>query len=157
VPLLLVAAVVLYGTIGFPLIESASLLDAFYQTVPVLSTIGTGTPEPCGDGAEIFTITLILVGVAAVFSGIGVGTAVLVSGEFAHGRVDPRGQTPRLGAHPRPGPRPAARPRRPDPERRLERHTQPHVGVGAPRAALWPRHAGLFRTVARVNQRRGHG
>lgn len=84
VPLLLVAAAVLYGTIGFLLIEGVSLLDALYQTVLVLSTIGTGTPEPRGDGAKIFTISLILVGVAAVFSGIGVGTEALVTGEFAH-------------------------------------------------------------------------
>lgn len=81
-PLLLVAIALIYGTVGFLLIERASLLDALYQTVLVLSTIGTGTPEPRGDGAKIFTISLILVGVAAVFAGIGVGTETLVSGEL---------------------------------------------------------------------------
>jgi voltage-gated potassium channel len=82
VPLLLVAAALVYGTIGFLLIEGVNLLDALYQTVLVLSTIGTGTPEPRSGGAKIFTVSLILIGVAAVFTGIGVGTEALVSGEI---------------------------------------------------------------------------
>lgn len=95
-PLLLVVAALLYGTIGFLLIGGVSLLNALYQTVLVLSTIGTGTPEPRGVGAKIFTISLILVGVAAVFAGIGVGTETLVSGELSHW-VRRRRMTSRLG------------------------------------------------------------
>jgi voltage-gated potassium channel len=83
-PLCLVAAAVVYGTVGYVLIEGIGVLDALYQTFLVLSTIGTGTPEPRGDGAKLFTISLILFGVAVVFAGIGVGTQVLVSGELAH-------------------------------------------------------------------------
>lgn len=101
VPLLLVVAALVYGTIGFLLIESVSLLDAVYQTVLVLSTIGTGTPEPRGDGAKLFTISLILAGVAAVFTGIGVGTEVLVSGELTHWSRRRRmsGRLARLSGH----------------------------------------------------------
>jgi voltage-gated potassium channel len=82
-PLALVTVALGYGTAGFVLIERVSALDAFYQTVLVLSTIGTGTGEPRGAGAKIFTITVILAGVAAVFTAIGVGTEVLASGELA--------------------------------------------------------------------------
>jgi K+ transport systems, NAD-binding component len=82
VPLLLLAIAIVYGIVGFVLIEGVNGLDALYQTVLVLSTIGTGTPEPRGGGAKIFTISLILVGVAAVFTAIGVGTEALVSGEL---------------------------------------------------------------------------
>ncbi len=96
VPLLLVAAAVGYGIAGFLLIERVSVLGAVYQTVLVLSTIGTGSPEPRGDGAKIFTITLILVGVAALFTAIGVGTEVLASGELARW-VRRRRMTGRLG------------------------------------------------------------
>ena len=96
VPLLLVAAALVYGTIGFLLIERVSPLDALYQTVLVLSTIGAGTPEPRGAGAKIFTISLILVGVAAVFAGIGVGTETLVSGELGNW-ARRRRMTSRLG------------------------------------------------------------
>lgn len=100
-PLLLVAAAVLYGSIGFVLVEGVSPLDAVYRTVLVLSTIGTGTPEPRGDGAMIFTVSLILVGVAAVFTGIGVGTEVLVSGDLAYWarRRQMAGRLARLSDH----------------------------------------------------------
>ncbi len=81
-PLSLLATALVYGTVGFLLIERVSVLDALYQTVLVLSTIGIGPPEPSGDVAEIFTITLVLVGVAALFTALGVGTEAVVSGEL---------------------------------------------------------------------------
>jgi voltage-gated potassium channel len=96
VPLLLVVVAVVYGTTGFMLIERVGLLDALYQTVLVLSTIGTGTPEPRGGGAKVFTVSVILIGVAAVFTGIGVGTEVLVSGDLARW-VRRRRMTGRVG------------------------------------------------------------
>lgn len=81
-PLSLVVIALVYGTVGFLLIERVSVLDALYQTVLVLSTIGIGPPEPIGSGAEIFTITLVLVGVAALFTAVGVATEAVVSGEL---------------------------------------------------------------------------
>src|SRR5579875_2340625 len=101
VPLLLVAIAVVYGVIGFVVIEGVSVLDALYQTALVLSTIGTGAPEPRGAGAKIFTITLILIGVAAVFTAIGVGTEALVSGDLRQWvrRRRMSGQLGRLSDH----------------------------------------------------------
>jgi voltage-gated potassium channel len=70
-----------YGTVGFWLIEGRSLLDAFYETVLALSTLGIAGPEP-GPGGKIFTVSLVLFGVVALFTAIGVGTQVVGSGEL---------------------------------------------------------------------------
>ena len=71
-----------YGTVGYWLIEGRSLLDAFYATVLALSTLGVEAGQPPGPGGKVFTVSLILVGVVALFTAIGVGTEVVASGEF---------------------------------------------------------------------------
>ncbi len=80
-PLLLVVLALCYGTFGYWLIENQSPLDAFYTTVLTLSTVGSG-PE-LGVGGKLFTVSLILFGVATLFAAIGVATEVLSSGELA--------------------------------------------------------------------------
>lgn len=82
-PLLLVVLALCYGTIGFWLIEGLSLLDAFYSTVLTLSTVGLGNGPVIGVAGKLFTVSLILFGVATLFAAIGVGTEVLTSGELA--------------------------------------------------------------------------
>jgi len=81
-PVLVVTLAIVYGTAGYWLIEGKSLLDAFYETVLTLSTVGVGTGPPPGPGGKIFTVSLILFGVGALFTAIGVGTEVVVSGEL---------------------------------------------------------------------------
>jgi voltage-gated potassium channel len=81
-PVLVVTLAIIYGTVGYWLIEGMSLLDAFYRTVLTLSTVGVGTGPPPGPGGKIFTVSLILFGVVALFTAIGVGTEVVVSGEL---------------------------------------------------------------------------
>ena len=71
-----------YGTVGYWLIESRSLLDSFYATVLALSTLGVEAGPPPGPGGKVFTVSLILFGVVALFTAIGVGTEVVASGEF---------------------------------------------------------------------------
>ena len=46
------------------------------------STLGVGPGPPPGPGGKIFTVSVILFGVVALFTAIGVGTEVVVSGEF---------------------------------------------------------------------------
>jgi voltage-gated potassium channel len=58
--LLLVLVAGTIGYVGFGL----SLLDALFQTVITVSTVGFGEARPFGSGAKVFTIGLILVGVA---------------------------------------------------------------------------------------------
>ena len=52
------------GTIGYMLLEGYSALDALFMTVITLSTVGFGTLRPLSDPGKLFTLFLILVGVA---------------------------------------------------------------------------------------------
>jgi voltage-gated potassium channel len=81
-PVLVVLLAIGYGTAGYWLVEGKSLLDAFYTTVLTLSTVGVGTGPPPGPGGKLFTVSLILFGVVALFTAIGVGTEVVASGEL---------------------------------------------------------------------------
>ena len=80
-PVLIVILAIGYGTVGYWLVEGKSLLDAFYATVLTLSTLGVEAGPPPGPGGKVFTVSLILFGVVALFTAIGVGTEVVASGE----------------------------------------------------------------------------
>lgn len=54
-----------YGTVGYWLVASKNLLDAFYATVLTLSTVGVRTSSSPDPGVKIFTVSLILFGVVA--------------------------------------------------------------------------------------------
>ncbi|HET9079880.1 MAG TPA: potassium channel protein [Trebonia sp.] len=81
-PVLIVLLTIGYGTAGYWLIEDKSLLDAVYATMLTLSTLGVEAGPPPGPGGKIFTVSLILFGVVALFTAIGVGTEVVASGEL---------------------------------------------------------------------------
>ena len=81
-PVLVLTLAIVYGTVGYWLVEGKNLLDAFYETMLTLSTLGVGPGPPPGPGGKLFTVSLILIGVVALFTAIGVGTEVVVSGEF---------------------------------------------------------------------------
>jgi voltage-gated potassium channel len=71
-----------YGTVGYWLVEGKNMLDAFYATVLALSTLGVEPGPPPGPGGKVFTVSLVLFGVVALFTAIGVGTQVVASGEL---------------------------------------------------------------------------
>jgi len=81
-PVLIVLLAIGYGTVGYWLVEGKSLLDAFYATMLTVSTLGVEAGPPPGPGGKVFTVSLILFGVVALFTAIGVGTEVVASGEL---------------------------------------------------------------------------
>ncbi len=81
-PVLVVMLAIVYGTAGYWLVEGKNLLAALYETVLTLSTVGVGPGPPPGPGGKIFTVSLILFGVVALFTAISVGTEVVASGEL---------------------------------------------------------------------------
>ena len=81
-PVLIVMLAIGYGTVGYWLVEGKGPLEAFYETVLTLSTVGVGPGPPPGPGGKIFTVSVILFGVVALFTAIGVGTEVVASGEL---------------------------------------------------------------------------
>jgi voltage-gated potassium channel len=81
-PILLLVAALLYGTIGFWVIERFDPLDSLYMTVTTLSTVGFGEIEPLSPAGRVFTMTLIVFGVIAVFDLVGGFTTLLAGGEL---------------------------------------------------------------------------
>jgi voltage-gated potassium channel len=69
------------GTVGY-VAFGFSLLDALYQTVTTVTTVGFREVQPLSDGAQIFTIVLILVGVGAALYTLSALIEVLVEGQL---------------------------------------------------------------------------
>jgi voltage-gated potassium channel len=79
------------GTIGY-LILGFPLLDAVYQAVTTLTTVGFREVHPLSSAGKIFTIVLILVGVGTALYALGVLIQTLVEGDlrgvFGRRRMD---------------------------------------------------------------------
>jgi len=78
----LMALTVLYGTLGYLLVEGWSLTDALYMTVTTLATVGYGEVRPLDASGKLFTISLIVLGVVALAASIDAVAGALVSGEL---------------------------------------------------------------------------
>ena len=72
---------IVVGTIGY-VILGFSPLDALYQTVTTVSTVGFREVEPLSGAGQLFTIVLILVGVGTVLYTLGVLIEALIEGEL---------------------------------------------------------------------------
>lgn len=66
-PLVGLAAITLFGALGYVLIEGWSLVDALYMSVITVSTVGFGEVQALSPAGRIFTVVLIIFGVGAVF------------------------------------------------------------------------------------------
>src|SRR5271154_1320747 len=88
--------VLVAGTIGY-MGFGLSLLDALFQTVITVSTVGFGEARPFGSGAKVYTIVLIFVGVATAAYTFGVAIETLVEG-YLDGTFGRRRMERRIGA-----------------------------------------------------------
>ena len=79
--LLAVLGVVVAGSIGY-LVLGFSLLDAVYQTVTTITTVGFREVNPLSAAGKIFTITLIVVGVGTALYAFSVVLESLVEGHL---------------------------------------------------------------------------
>jgi voltage-gated potassium channel len=64
-PVLLFAAVVVFGAFGYWWLEKMTPLDALYMAVITVTTVGFGEVHPLHYGGRVFTIILVLFGVGA--------------------------------------------------------------------------------------------
>lgn len=80
VPLFLLAFALAYGVLGYWLLAGWSFGDALYMTVIALSTVGFQEVQTLSTGERMFTISVILIGVGAVFTAIGLVTEHAASG-----------------------------------------------------------------------------
>src|SRR5215213_1639160 len=82
IPVIALAFSLVYGTVGYMVIEGFGLLDAVYMTVTTLTTVGYGEIEPLDPAGRAFTLTLIVVGFTAAFTLLAVLTSLVVSGQL---------------------------------------------------------------------------
>ncbi len=75
------ALVVVIGTVGYTVLGFGPL-EALYQTIVTVSTVGYGFPHPIGSGVKVFTIVLILLGVGTALYTFTVTLELLIDGHM---------------------------------------------------------------------------
>jgi voltage-gated potassium channel len=82
--LLLLAATLAIGTVGFMWLEKYSFLDAVYMTVITMSTVGYGTIGELSPDGKVFAIILIILSAGTFVYAITTITTFVVEGEVLH-------------------------------------------------------------------------
>lgn len=83
VPGLVLFATVAYGTIGYMvLVQGASVIDGMYWTVLTLGGVGYRDTFVLGEGAEAFSISLIVMLLISVALFVGAGSNLVASGDL---------------------------------------------------------------------------
>jgi voltage-gated potassium channel len=80
-PLLLLVATNVIGVIGYMLIEGWSFSDALFMVATSATTVGFGEVRPLSDAGRIFTILLILMGLASIYYLFGTGIGIVFEGQ----------------------------------------------------------------------------
>jgi voltage-gated potassium channel len=78
----LLFAVLVVGTVGYVLL-GFSTLDAIYQTVTTVSTVGFREVEPLDGTGKVFTVALIFVGVGTALYTLTAVLEILIEGQLA--------------------------------------------------------------------------
>ncbi len=81
-PLILTVLMMLFGTLGYIIIDNFTLMDAIYQTGITFTTVGFGEIAPISDAGRIFTITLIILGFGVFSFAVGILVEVLNKGDL---------------------------------------------------------------------------
>ena len=71
----------IYGTIGFYLIEGHSWLESIYWTFSVITTVGFGDYVPVSNLGRIFTISVMIFGIGTFFCAIDAGVDFMTKKE----------------------------------------------------------------------------
>lgn len=77
--LVLMFAILAFGTIGFVTVEDLSLTDAIYFTVVTVATVGYGDIHPASPMGKILAIILIVTGVGTFLGVIGNATEIMLN------------------------------------------------------------------------------
>lgn len=83
-PVALLGFAIVYGTFGYALIFGWAWVDALYMTAITLTTVGYREVEPIDTaGIQLFTISVLAVGLGALFAGISVFANMIGNGELS--------------------------------------------------------------------------
>ena len=78
------AGIVVVGTVGY-VVLGFGVLDALYQTVTTITTVGLQEVQPLDGTGQLFTIVLILAGVGTALYTLTVGLELIVEGHLGAG------------------------------------------------------------------------
>ncbi len=98
--LVILAGVLVAGTAGY-VVLGFPFLDAVYQTVTTVTTVGFREVQPLSGAGQVFTIVLILTGVGTALYNLTVVIQAVIEGELAEllGRRKMERQIGRMGNH----------------------------------------------------------
>lgn len=80
--LLTFPALAAIGAVGYRLIEGWSLSDSLFMAATTITTVGYGEVHPLSERGRLFTIALLLVGLATVWYTLSVLVRVVLEGEL---------------------------------------------------------------------------
>jgi len=80
--------VILFGTIGFMLIEKRSVIDAAYFVIVTMATVGYGDIHPLTDWGKIFSAVLIVMGVGTFLGVIANVTEIMLAKREIESRME---------------------------------------------------------------------
>ncbi len=80
---LLTICIILIGTLGYMLIEGWGIIDSLYMTIITLTTVGYGEVHEVSRAGQLFTILLIIFGVAFFLYVAGSVVQLMVEGQIA--------------------------------------------------------------------------
>ena len=75
-------AVAVYGTLGYILFFGWDVFDALYMTVMTMTTVGFREVRPLNNAGQLFTLSVIVLGVGIALVGISLTAAVIAEGEL---------------------------------------------------------------------------
>jgi len=81
-PLYLLIAITIVGTVGYQLICNYSLVDAFYMTIITIATVGFEEVHPLNMWGKIFTALLVMVSFGIFAYSVSAVTRFVFDGEF---------------------------------------------------------------------------
>jgi voltage-gated potassium channel len=77
-----ILGVIVCGTAGYVIIEGWTVLDALYMTIISLTTVGFREVGPLSNEGKLFTLVIILGGVASVTTTLTIGSQILMAGQL---------------------------------------------------------------------------
>ena len=75
--------VVTYGVVGYMVLEGWGFFDALYMTVTTMTTVGFREVQELDTGGRVFTLTIVVLGVAVALVGISLASALIAESELA--------------------------------------------------------------------------
>ncbi len=83
ISILLLLAILAFGTAGYAIFEDMTVFEAFYMTLITISTVGFGEIKPLTEVGRIITVVVIITGISTGTYTIGMVARIFIEGELS--------------------------------------------------------------------------